>query len=363
MAKQADSRLPNHIKIQEWILSFDYGWKVESNFVYKGYDLDHHGNWTKICFQDQIKIEHDALRSYPLWWDNHSKVLTNFLGSGEPIWVDKKVTLNNDSIILDDNDVIGSLDMSVLSLDTVVDKIIDNLQKKLNSLRSHCDLPVKLFVSGGIDTVLLYALIKNQNFDCEIITCEHLDYNWFLDNNLVDLQNRHWGYRQIHHWNNPCMLLTGSCGDEFFMRGPNTLALWCAWHDIDIENLFGKDEYYHKGYFLLPKNKNIFDDCYSQRKHIQTQYSTELELKKQILNINSNDHQYWHLGHTLTWTPYKDLEITKIILQLSKEDIIDQIKHASLNRKIIQKLWPDFLNLLSLTKNKNPRENLHRLYI
>ena len=44
--------------------------------------------------------------------------------------------------------------------------------------------------------------------------------------------------------------------------------------------------------------------------------------------MNLHDHQHWHLENTLTFTPFKDIEITKLILQLAPEDLIKHFKDA-----------------------------------
>jgi hypothetical protein len=43
---------------------------------------------------------------------------------------------------------------------------------------------------------------------------------------------KYWGYRQIHHWQMPCVLASGAPGDEFMLRSPTTANQYLlkSWH-------------------------------------------------------------------------------------------------------------------------------------
>ena len=87
-----------------------------------------------------------------------------------------------------------------------------------------------------------------------------------------------------------------------------------------------------------------------------TQYYTQ-----QILNVLLNDHQHWHLGNTLTYTPFKNIEIVKILLQCSVEDLLSQFLNGQLTKDLIARVNPAFLDFLSLYKNFNSNQNLPKL--
>ena len=363
LGPSADTRLPYHDTIGSLIFSHDDGWDLIDKCWSKGYITGNHGNWTQITGDKDIEIKHDQYRSYPLWWDSEHRVLTNLDGHGESIWSDKIVRLVDGNLESTTVDLYGDINTDTLSIDSAAAWIIENLKNKLHQVISnYSHLPRRLFISGGTDTALLYALTKNQGIDCEILTYEHVEYNRFMDLSFEKIKKLHWGYSQIHHWNSPCMLFTGGCGDEFFMRGITTVALWAAWHDINIEDVLQSRSGYHKGYYLSNKNIHTFRNCYSDKDNIKAQYPTIELLIKQILNINVNDHQHWHLGHTLTWTPFKDLEIAKTMLRLSESDLLDQCIDAKFSKYLIEMLWPQALSLISNTKNHNNRENLGALY-
>ena len=158
----------------------------------------------------------------------------------------------------------------------------------------------------------------------------------------------------MHHWRQPSTLITGGCGDEFFFRGPTAIALWAAWHDINVIDLLKQNtNYYHAKYFLKDVNQQAFRQALDNRDQILQSYPTEVDLIKQILNINVNDHQHWHLGETITVTPYKNLEITKLLLRLSKENLLKQVLDADVSKSLIQRLDPLAIKYVSPYKNYN----------
>lgn len=366
LAKQPDPRFPLHDRFGSWHFSHDQGWLFGNDIWSKGYKHDDisHGNFVQIQLQDNtISISHDRCRSFPLWWDPDESILTNFLGKGINIWADTAVRLTDNDIDLEKIDMFGDIDASPISRDELINNLVINLQCKSTALaRDYKHLQKKLFVSGGVDTLTLLAMITRFNMECDLIDYEHVEYDHFLNLNLKQLQQNHWAYNQIHHWRDPCMLLTGSCGDEFLFRGPYTVALWAAWSEIDLESVIKHESGYMIGYLKKEKNIKIIRDFYKRRQEIQSEYPCKLDLIKQILNINANDHQHWHLGNTLTWTPFKDSELTKLTLRLTDDDLIWTICNAGINHLLIEKLCPEYLSLLSKTKNHNPRENLYKLF-
>lgn len=359
ISNQRDERLPLHTILGQWIISHDKGWMISEHSMRKGLDI----NWTNIKIENgEIVLEHDDPRSYPLWWNRDSQMLTNFLGNGEIVCSDKRVKISTSGLVTQMHNIYPDIDTTkILSLEQCADFIINILLNQLDLL-SCCNIPKKLFVSGGVDTVLLFSLIRNQKRDdVEILNYEYFQHDWFTNKHYYQLKQNHWAYDQIHHWCDPTILFTGGSGDEFMMRGPTTLALWAAWHDIDLVQMLGKNQGYHVGYFLKPKNLKIFNEFYTKKIEIKEKYPSKIELLHQILNMNANDYQHWHLGETLCWTPFKNLEITRSVLALDHDSMMSQIFDAHLNKIIIEKLYPTASALISTTKNQNTRENLETL--
>ena len=87
------------------------------------------------------------------------------------------------------------------------------------------------------------------------------------------------------------------------------------------------------------------------------------DMIEKICNILVNDWQHWHLGNTLTWTPLRDLRITKTILRMPTESIMGQILNGSVSKKLIERNVPGLTRIISHQKNSfNYYSNLYDYY-
>jgi len=359
-----DNRLPNHNKFGNYWFSYDQGWQQHDNYWVKGYNYPNlnHGNFLKLKLitDDYVLLEHDDVRGFPLWWDNNHQTLTNLVGTGLQIWNDKIVSLQNQYLVDSDFDDYLIADYNEITLDQAADLICENLLKKVYELKlDNTNTVKKMFLTGGVDTAMIYSILKYAGVDIEIIDYEYFRYDWFLNKNFKKIREHHWGYSQIHHWTEPTMLISGAYGDEFFMRGPKTVSLWAAYHNVDLITLLRSNQNnYHYNYFLKHTNLPVFDTCWQSRLKIKDTYKSTLDLNNSIINNVSNDYQHWHLGNTLNWTPLKDFELLKICLKLPLDDLTNQILDAILNKLVIKKMYPKLLPMISTYKNLNSRENL-----
>jgi hypothetical protein len=194
----------------------------------------------------------------------------------------------------------------------------------------------------------------------ELVTNEYYEPDQFTTENQSAL-DKFWAYKQIHHWTEPAWLATGSHGDEYFLRGPAVIAMLTSWHNINFgELLMDNPNCYH--YHHFNKYSELWKDSWNNRHQLQKEYPTIDLLNRQILNILVNDHQHWHLGNTLTWTPYMDIKIPKILLQCPIDELIPQFLDGRLSKDLIIDYNPDIIDYLSQYKNYNGKENLPKLY-
>lgn len=361
----ADSRLPYHDSIGDMVLSHDAGWhSKDSDVWFKGYKHNNieHSNFAEITNNNNhIQVHTGNARSFPLWWNEESQTLTNLAPTGVQMFADRVPNIGTQSNF-EWRDVIGNIDTSEITVSQAVDLIVQNLCAKARALaQDYSHLPLRLFITGGIDTVTLFALMRNQNIDFELLNYNHFEFDHFLNAQYPLLKETHWAYQRIHHWTKPCMLLTGANGDESMMRGPGTLSTWAAWHNINVLELLKQQPGYHSNYFGKAANAELFEHQLQHAQDVREKYPTKHSLFKSIVDINLNDHQYWHLGHTLTWTPFADAEITKIMLRLSTSDMISQIIDATVSRQVIQRLYEPAVELISDRKNVGTRKKLHLL--
>jgi hypothetical protein len=166
--------------------------------------------------------------------------------------------------------------------------------------------------------------------------------------NSGTIKQQFWGYSQIHHWTEPCVLTSGAPGDEFMLRSPTTADLWLKFHGIRVVDLLTLPEWQgclHQAYFKLPKNYRIFKE-----QQVDTGWDREM-LAWNICNIVANDWQHWHLGNTLTWTPLRDIEIFKLFLRLPINSQLSQVMNSTISRQLIKRNGPGLANLISDQKN------------
>jgi hypothetical protein len=362
LARFRDLRFPCHTQLGPWTLNHDRGWQQHDDGVVKtlGACNDDLGFWTQFHVTDRVvQLRHARLRGYPLWWDADHQVLTNLAGQGQAIWADQQVDIAGDQLVITQIDIIGAVTGKTLTIADAVQTLSDVICNKIAVLYDHTPQWTKChFETGGVDTAIIKAALVSTNREFHALDFEHFEYDAFTNATKDILREHYWAYRQIHHWRDPTIFLTGSGGDEFLMRGPTTLALWAAWHDIDLASVLCQRQGYHVAYFLREKNLAIIKRHWQQRQQIQELYPKHRDLVWQICNMNANDHQHWHLGNTFTWSPYHDLELTKIMLSLGPDDLLDHAIDATVTKRVIESLCPGQLTTLATDKNLHSRSRL-----
>lgn len=361
--------------IGDFVINTDNGWQqVDTDnisIVYKGYidhcDINKHivdivnhtqpiytGNFCAFVLIDgQIQIKSDLYRGFPIYIGDDS--ITNLVSKNYTAWADSLITVHSDLTTTETKfDLIGDIDTSPMSVDHVVDEITKILDYKTKSFLAHNTLPIRVFLSGGVDSMLVYSFLKKHTDNYELVKCSHIDYDYFWLKNSGDI-SKFWGYNQIHHWQDPCVLTSGAPGDEFMLRSPTTSDLWLKAHGMQITDLLSDPKWescFHANYFNKPANYSILQ-----------QQITTTPTPWELCNIIVNDWQHWHLGNTLTWTPLRDLEIFKLMLRLPINVAIEQIMNSSLSIQIIEHNCPGLNLALSDYKNTgNVLSNLTKIY-
>lgn len=380
VAQQAQDNYPCHWQLGQLTLSTDRGWHQykDSRYhaVYKGYieNASIHdtikelvnagrfkGNFCAIVHdaqQQQVTIRSDVYRGFPIYV--HGDQITNLQRSDKVVWTDGTVAVNTDMTYAHiHTDVIGHVDSSPIELEQAIQSVHDLLVRKARNFVEHNRLPIKVYLSGGVDSLLVYAYLKHVSDDFEIVRCSHVDHDWFwlMNSGLI---TQHWGYRQIHHWEQPCVLTSGAPGDEFMLRSPTTVNLWLMYHGISMIDLLSMPEWQHClhwQYYHKPVHQEIF------RQRLTTKFDNKKHMIWQLCNININDWQHWHLGNTLTWTPLRDLDIFKILVRLDVQDALPQIMNSAISLRLIDMVNPGLSHVISAQKNHgNLMANLVKLF-
>jgi hypothetical protein len=249
------TNFPNFVKHNNLYINFDSGWHraTDANnniLLYKGYMDDFslseklseigsevtpsfNGNFCVFQLTDGgVSIKTNISRGFPLWHGDNG--VTNLTPNSTQIWADSIVSVNDDLSITERKyDVIGPCDSSPLSFNSVVELVDDILSKKILSLANNTSHPLKIFLSGGVDTMSLYSYVKKFDIPHEFVTYLHTDLDYFYLKNHTTIK-KFWCYNQIHHWNAPCTLISGAYGDEFTARGPSTINLIAKYYGSSI---------------------------------------------------------------------------------------------------------------------------------
>jgi hypothetical protein len=365
---------PCHWQLGNFCVSTDQGWHYTTlgtaEILYKGYadtaSLDQlleqilfqsrpmlTGNFCALVLvNNTIEIQTDRYRSFPIYVGNG---VNNLVPTSHTAWTDSLITVHSDLSVTENKfDVIGSVNTNSLPKDQVTQQIIKILDAKTQSFVANNKLPIKVFLSGGVDSLLVYSFLKKYINNVELVLGAHHEWDYFWVKNSSDI-TRNWGYTQIHHWNQHCVLTSGAPGDEFMLRSPVTADLFLKHQGIKIADLLNNPKWkncLHQAYFMQDKHQRIFETQPSLA-------ATDRQLHWDLCNIVVNDWQHWHLGRTLTWTPLRDLEIFKLLLRLPQADAIDQIMNSRVSIDIIEHNSPGLSKVLSTQKNMhNPLANL-----
>ena len=373
-----DRRFPYNYSLDFATLNCDAGWQqfnINNHVIFaKGYSDTHSlcelandfyqagtytGNFCLIKFSNTVEITHNKNRGFPLRFCQDSVTNLFCSESYQNVWADDNIQIDNNwKIVTNKIQLDTTVQTECLSTTSALDKIFNILIIDIEKFIRTNSPKLKLFCSGGLDTLLVYSLLTYTNTKFDLVTVDHYQTDNFTEANKLALE-KNWAYKQIHHWQDPSWVATGGCGDEYFLRGPAVISMLSAWHDIDFNNLLTQStDSYHYRHF---SKYDIWQTDWNERRQLQQKYPTKALLNQQILNVLLNDHQHWHLGNTLTYTPFKNIEIVKILLQCSVEDLLPQFLNGQLTKDLIARVNPAFLDFLSLYKNFNSNQNLPKL--
>ena len=200
-------------------------------------------------------------------------------------------------------------------------------------------------MTGGIDTLLAWTYLDSFTKDYEIVDYGYIKHTYFYYLNQKKLE-KHGLYNQIHSWEDPTVLITGSCGDEYFMRGPYTAAQCLKYHGYNLLESTKESNYMYKFF----NRKNCTAGMLNGMNAVKPDQSID-DVYTEIFNRNKNDFQHWHLDNTITFTPFKDTSIMETILQGNAEQLLNNARDAAIQKKLIAKRDPKKLEFLSRWKN------------
>ena len=355
----------HHYELGAFKVSTDAGWKFDRvddcDVLYKGYADDsslesllhrvvvqkcptYTGNFCVMVYKNKsLTIKTDVYRAFPIYTNDTE--INNLIKNGPAIWSDSVITISENLTYTEEKfDIIGSIDSERLSHQQGIEKLESIIATKTKKLLTHNTLPVKTFLSGGVDSLLTYSYLQKHTSNFTLIDYNHVEWDEFYMKNSEDLQ-QYWAYKQIHHWKEPCLLTVGSPGDEYMMRSPTTANLYLLSKGTSIPEINTNPKNLQYSYFNRDKNIKSF------KQQSPLAVSNNSELVTALCNILANDWQHWHLGNTLTWTPLRDLRVFKTILQMPEESIRSQILDSGISKELIERNAPGLSSLISDQKN------------
>ena len=374
IAKFQQSKYPFQWKLGPFDIGTDAGWQQNISgstvMLYKGYADSKRlesllpllaeqtfptftGNFCVLCYDSltqQLSVKTDVWRGFPIYL--HHDRITNLDRSTDQIFTNTAITIDSDLAVTKQK---ISFNGSIADVDSISMDYVDRvLRNKITSYLDQSPGKIRVFLSGGVDTLLVYSYLKNLQADCELVWANHVDFDDFWLANHADLQ-KNWGYRQIHHWTEPCVLASGAPGDEFMLRSPDTANLFLISRGTSIPELLEKyPNCLHSEYFNKPETRKIFDRHASE--------TVTSKISWQLINNALNDYQHWHIGNTLTWTPLRDLNVLRWFLELPLEQAIGQIMDSEISRALIERNVPGLTRAISDKKNSgNYLSNLRKL--
>lgn len=317
------------------------------------------GNFCAIVFDpatNTLQIKTDRYRSFPIYVTDNEEI-TNLVPQAWTAWSDSLVTIDQHlRATLEYFNLIGDINLNPITLEEALDQIDSILSERVQGFLKHNTLPIKTFLSGGVDSLLVYSYLQKFTDNYELVKCQHFEYDRFWLLNSGTIKERFWGYTQLHHWTDPCILTSGAPGDEYMLRSPTTVDMLLKYNKIYVVNLLTLPEWQgclHQKYFQKPANYKIFKE-----QTLDSGWDREMLLWN-MCNIIANDWQHWHLGNTLTWTPLRDLEIFKILLRLPLDVQLTQIMNSDISKTLIERNGSGLSRLISDQKNSgNELSNL-----
>ena len=373
LAQQSNIDFPKHFEINNFILSTDLGWsQIDGTYgkiIYKGYayqDLPSyligldpenlefiHGSFTAIIQKNnKIYIVTDNTREFPIYFDRDKVVVTNLTKHQDTAWPDTSLQIDcENNVISSQYKGIDFVPGEQKGMNPTTNKILDILNSSVSNYISKCKDPIRIVPTGGLDSTLMIALLKQNNANFEVIDYEYKKWTYFRWKNgeKIKKENGPWT-RYGHTWGDtPVTLAHGWMGDQYFFRDYLPLAVLCKSKNIDLKQEFKRFE----GSYCYEHLCEDMQQRESTWQEITKEIVDQKSAYKKIFEIIRGSFLWWTFEETTYWSPYKDLEILKHVLHLSVEDLLQNAFHGTIQTKMLEIVDPNLLDCITEKKNKH----------
>jgi hypothetical protein len=362
IGKIKDKTFPNHVNWGNYYISYDNGWTLHENYLYKGVnsfglitekDKNTEGTFCIFEYKDNnILIHTGKKQNFPLYINLSDCSVNNLFKDSEEFT--GNVVITPTEIICNQTPDISYTELH-LSDEEIINQIDYTLEKTILDFRHN--EPFKLYITGGVDTLIIASYILKHQIPYELVEGEHADMDYFLCQHRNSLMSKFWAYSTVQHWKKPSILLTGAHGDETMLRDPVQAFLLLKHHGENLVDVCNSNNLlYHSQHCLKDSCIELYD------KYKDVEFTFEGDLKTFLLNLTRCDYQHWHLGNTLFFSPFTNLNILNLFLNLSYNTARAQMLDASVSKQLIERNRPGLLSLLSPLKNVNYYQKLGDLY-
>ena len=384
LAEQSNIDFPKHFEIANFVLSTDLGWSqmdgTYGKIVYKGYayqdlptflaTLDPenletiHGSFTAIVQKNnKIYIVTDNTREFPIHFNRGKTIITNLTKHQDTAWPDTFLHIDcGKKEISSQYREIDFVPGEQKDVNSTTDKILKILNNSVSNYTSKCKDPIRIVPTGGLDSTLMIALLKQNNAKFEVIDYEYKKWTYFRWKNgeKIKKENGPWT-RYGHTWGEtPVTLAHGWMGDQYFFRDYLPLAVLCKSKNIDLKQEFKRFE----GAYSYEHLCEDMDQRESSWQEITKEIVDEKSAYKKIFEIIRGSFLWWTFEQTTYWSPFKDLEILKHILHLSDEDLLQNAFHGTIQSKMLEIVDPNLLDCITEKKNKHEfNQTMYTKYI
>jgi hypothetical protein len=373
LAQQSNIDFPKHFEMNNFVLSTDLGWsQIDGTYgkiIYKGYayqDLPAclislnpenpepiHGSFTAIIQKNnKIYIVTDNTREFPIYFDRGKVVITNLTKHQDTAWPDTSLQIDCENNVI--NSQYKGIDFvpgEQKDINSTTDKTLDILNNSVSTYILKCKDPIRIVPTGGLDSTLMIALLKQNNANFEVIDYEYKKWTYFRWKNgeKIKKENGPWT-RYGHTWGEtPVTLAHGWMGDQYFFRDYLPLAVLCKSKNIDLKQEFKRFE----GSYCYEHLCEDMEQRQSSWQEITKEIVDQKSAYKKIFEIIRGSFLWWTFEKTTYWSPYKDLEILKHVLHLSIEDLLQNAFHGTIQTKMLEIVDPNLLDCITKKKNKH----------
>lgn len=343
------------------VLQLDRGWvQTEAKDIIdfrKGYSIkstlsgiDPHvpsvGNYCIIQYVKSIKEWHiykDSLRGFPIYYSD--SVITNLNLGNKALHPDKWAYMHHSQVSLRRHLFKYEMaDKGKLPLDEIVNRVEFELLDYIEKFIKYNDNEIICNPTHGYDCTTLKAILDFNNIPhvyTDFRALRKKPPSLSEEELFVDVLDTQWGYWQLNITDKPQTILTGYCGDEFLMRGPEYVYYYLKQYKIDMAKEVLLSQSYERQFiekWYIKTNK--FDKC------------TDNPTNMQLANALLTDYQMWGIDDTTTILPYKNIKILELSFRLKPEDALNQGLNAIIQHRIIEKCNPALLSTIMTNKNE-----------